>query len=197
MSRGNARAHKNAWIGYCRLSRTMITGYKRKKLGLPSDKAAGSDTPRATWRAVFLSEIIMPICMAILFVVAYLFVKPFPQVTGRENASPLVRIAIVSLGPIVWNAAVLLILFFVSLFLGPMLDSVSPKFGSAIAFIAHVLALVGMVGFFEFLVCQIYFSFNLRRKIAYFLLFFFLFAVVSRTLEWISCGTWYDCRYIH
>ena len=178
MSRGNARAHKNAWIGYCRLSRTMITGYKRKKLGLPSDKSAGSDTPRATWRAVFLSEIIMPICMAILFVVAYLFVKSFPQVTGRENASPLVRIAIVSLGQIVWNAAVLLILFFVSLFLGPMLDSVSPKFGSAIAFIAHVLALVGMVGFFEFLVCQIYFSFNLRRKVAYFLLFFFLFAVV-------------------
>ena len=45
MSRGNARAHKNAWIGF---SRTMITGYKRKKLGLPSDKAVGSDTPRAT-----------------------------------------------------------------------------------------------------------------------------------------------------
>ena len=97
MSRGNARAHKNAWIGYCRLSRTMITGYKRKKLGLPSDKAAGSDSPRATWRAIFLSEIIIPICKAILFAVAYLFVKLFPHVTGRENASPLARIAIVSL----------------------------------------------------------------------------------------------------
>ena len=182
MSRGNARAHKNAWIGYCRLSRTMITGYKRKKLGLPSDKSAGSDTPRATWRAVFLSEIVLPVCMAILFVVAYLFVKSFPQVTGRENASPLVRIAIVSLGPIVWNAAVLLVLFLVSLFLGPMLDSVSPKFGSAIAFIAHVLALVGMVRFFEFLVCQIYFNLNSHRKVAYslptFFLSFFLFAVV-------------------
>ena len=63
-----------------------------------------------------------------------------------------------------------------------MLDSVSPKFGSAIAFIAHVLALVGMVGFFEFLVCQIYFNLNLHRKVAYsraiFFLSFFLFAVV-------------------
>ena len=97
ISRGNARAHENAWIGYCRLSRTMITGYKRQKLGLPSDKAAGSDSPRATWRAVFLSEIIMPICKTIMFVVVYLFVKSFPQVTGRENATPLVRIAIVSL----------------------------------------------------------------------------------------------------
>ena len=105
-----------------------------------------------------LGEIIMPICMAILFVVAYLFVKSFPQVTGRENTSPLVRIAIVSLGPIVWNAAVLLILFFVSLFLRPMLDSVPPKFGSVIVFIAHVLTLVGMVGFFEFLVCHIHTS---------------------------------------
>ena len=70
----------------------------------------------------------------------------------------------------------------VSLFLGPMLDSVSPKFGSAIAFIAHVLALVGMVGFFDFLVCQIYFTLNLHRKVAYsrptFFLSFFLFAVV-------------------
>ena len=75
----------------------MITGYKRKKLGLPSDKAAGSDT-RATWRAIFLSEIIIPICKAILFAVAYIFVKLFPHVTGRENASPLARIAIVSLG---------------------------------------------------------------------------------------------------
>ena len=98
MSRGNARSHKNAWIGYCRLSWTMITGYRRKKLGLPSDKAAGSDTSHATWQAVFLSEIIMPTCKAILFVVAYLFVKSFPQVTGIENASTLVRIAIVSLG---------------------------------------------------------------------------------------------------
>jgi 1,3-beta-glucan synthase len=131
----------------------MITGYKRKKLGLPSDKSqGGNDTQRrATWRTVFMSEIVFPICMAILFIIAYLFVKSFPQVTGRQNASPLIRIAIVSLGPIVFNAAVLLVLFMVSLFLGPMFDTVFPKFGSVIAFIAHGLALIGMVGFFEFL----------------------------------------------
>lgn len=152
MSRGNARAYKNAWIGYCRLSRTMITGYKRKKLGQPSEKAAtGGESPRAGWRAVLITEIVFPVCMAILFIIAYLFVKSFPQESGRTNASPLVRIAIVSLGPIVWNAAILLVLFMISIFLGPMLDTVAPKFGSVMAFIAHALALVGMVGFFEFL----------------------------------------------
>ena len=62
-----------------------------------------------------------------------------------------------------------------------MLNTVSPKFGSVIAFIANISVLVGVVGFFEFLVCQA-FSFNLHRKVAYlrptFFLSFFLFAVV-------------------
>ncbi|TDL27758.1 glycosyltransferase family 48 protein [Rickenella mellea] len=150
MSRGNSRSHNNSWIGYCRLSRTMITGYKKKKLGHPSEKLSG-DVPRAPWRAVMFSEVFFPIFMAFLFIIAYMFVKSFPDPQGGTNAAPLIRIAIVSLGPIVWNAAVLIILFMVSLFLGPMLDTCCAKFGSIMAFIAHSLAVLGMIGFFEFL----------------------------------------------
>ena len=156
MSRGNSRSHNNSWIGYCRLSRTMITGYKKKKLGHPSEKLSG-DVPRASWRAVIFSEIIFPVFMAILFVIAYLFVKSFPDpVTGNFPPSPLIRIAVISLGPIVWNAAVLLTLFLVSLFLGPMLDPVFPKFGSVIAFIAHFFGVLGILGFFELLVSLLF-----------------------------------------
>jgi 1,3-beta-glucan synthase len=71
MSRGNARSHTNSWIGYCRLSRTMVTGYKKKRLGEPSEKLMG-DVPRAGWRAVLFSEILSPIALAIIFVVAYM-----------------------------------------------------------------------------------------------------------------------------
>src|SRR5882757_3057010 len=133
MSRGNSRTKASSWYGYCRLSRTMITGYKKKKLGHPSEKLSG-DVPRASWRAVIFSEVLFPVFMAVLFVIAYLFVKSFPDSTGRYPPSPLIRIAVISLGPIVWNAAILLVLFLVSLFLGPMLDPVFPKFGSVIAF---------------------------------------------------------------
>ncbi|KAF9045539.1 1,3-beta-glucan synthase [Panaeolus papilionaceus] len=149
MSRGNSRSHTNSWIGYCRLSRTMITGYKKKKLGHPSEKLSG-DVPRAGWRAVLWSEVIFPVFLAVLFVIAYLFVKSFPDANGKFPPSPLIRIAVIALGPIVWNAAILLALFLVSLFLGPMLDPVFPKFGSVIAFIAHFLGFIGMLGFFEF-----------------------------------------------
>lgn len=129
----------------------MITGYKKKRLGHPSERLSG-DVPRAGWRAVIFSEVIFPIVMAILFIIAYMFVKSFPDKDRKQPPSPLIRIAVVSLGPIVWNAAVLLVQFLFSLFLGPMLDTPFPKFGSAMAFIAHSLGVVGMIAFFEFLV---------------------------------------------
>merc|ERR1712093_359006 len=45
LSRGNSRSHSSSWIAYCRLTRTRITGYKRKALGDPSSKMSG-DVPR-------------------------------------------------------------------------------------------------------------------------------------------------------
>ncbi|KAG5635057.1 hypothetical protein H0H81_012577, partial [Sphagnurus paluster] len=128
----------------------MITGYKKKRLGHPSEKLSG-DVPRAGWRAVLFSEVIFPVFMAVLFIIAYMFVKSFPGSNGKQPPSPLIRIAVISIGPIVWNAAILLTLFIFSLFLGPMLDPVFPRFGSVMAFIAHILGVIGMLGFFEFL----------------------------------------------
>ncbi|KAJ8521649.1 hypothetical protein ONZ45_g1723 [Pleurotus djamor] len=148
MSRGNSRTKASSWYGYCRLSRTMITGYKKKKLGHPSEKLSG-DVPRATFRSVLFSEIILPIFTASIFIVAYMFVKSFPDENGQDQPSPLIRIAVVSIGPVVWNAAVLLVLFFISLFLGPMMESWI-KFGSVMAALAHGLGLFGLVAFFEF-----------------------------------------------
>ncbi|KAF8654087.1 hypothetical protein AX16_003620 [Volvariella volvacea WC 439] len=148
MSRGNSRTKKSNWYGYCRLSRTMITGFKKKRLGLPSEKLS-SDVPRATWRSVIFSEIVWPICSATIFVVAYMFVKSFPDADGELPPSPLIRIAVVAVGPVVWNAAILAALFVLSLFLGPVMESWS-KFGAVMAALAHILALVGLVAFFEF-----------------------------------------------
>ncbi|WVQ94805.1 1,3-beta-glucan synthase component FKS1 [Kwoniella sp. CBS 9459] len=148
MSRGNSRTHANSWVGYCRLSRTRITGFKRKRLGLPSEKLS-SDVPRAPWKAIVIGEIIGPICLAALFVICYLFVKSF-AVDGKTQPG-LLRIAIIALGPIVFNMALLITLFLISVFLGPCLNSYTNQFGASMAAIAHFGAVVGMIAFFEFL----------------------------------------------
>lgn len=129
----------------------MITGYKKKKLGHPSEKLSG-DVARASWQTVIVSEILWPIGMSILFIVAYMFVKSFPDHNGRQNPSALIRIAVIAVGPIVWNAAVLMALFFIALLLGPMMEHWT-RFASVMAATAHFLALVGLVAFFEFFVC--------------------------------------------
>lgn len=147
MSRGNSRTKASSWYGYCRLSRTMITGYKKKKLGHPSEKLSG-DVPRAPWTSVIWSEVVWPIGVAVIFVVAYMFVKSFG---GADRPSALIRIGVIAVGPIVWNAAVLVSFFFLSLFLGPMMDG-WVRFGSVMAMLAHVSCLLGLVGFFEFFV---------------------------------------------
>jgi 1,3-beta-glucan synthase len=131
----------------------MATGYKKKRLGHPSEKLSG-DVPRAGLRAVFFSEIVRAIVMAVIFTIAYTSVKSFPDRTGNQPPSPLIRIAVISVGPIVWNAGVLVARFLISLFLGPMLDPTFPKFGSTMAFIVHALGLLGMIRFFEALVCS-------------------------------------------
>ncbi|GJN87989.1 hypothetical protein Rhopal_000944-T1 [Rhodotorula paludigena] len=144
MSRGNSRAHANSWIGYCRLSRTKVTGFKKKRIGHPSEKLS-PDTPRARWKTIVLNEILLPLALAVILTVAYIYVKS--HANPRINA--LLRIAVIALGPIGFNAAVLLVLFFVSLFAGPLCSG--GKFGSVIAGIAHVASVLGMVAFFEFL----------------------------------------------
>lgn len=59
--------------------------------------------------------------------------------------------AIVAIGPILFNAVLLIVLFFTSLFLGPMLNGCCGNFGSVMAGIAHLGSVVGTVVFFEFL----------------------------------------------
>ena len=130
---------------------SSLSYYKHKKLGHLSEKVVGGDTPRAGWHAV-LFKIIFPVVMAIVFIIIYLFIESFLMIEGRRNASLLVRIVTVSLGPIVWNTVVLLVQFLVALFIGLMMKSCCTKFGSIVMFIVHVFTLVGMDGFFESLV---------------------------------------------
>ena len=72
--RGNSSAHANSWIAYCRLSRTRITGYKRKQLGDPSMKLA-DDVPRAHFTNMFFSEIIGPLILVVFTLIPYRFIN--------------------------------------------------------------------------------------------------------------------------
>ena len=45
-------------------------------------------------RAVLWSDIVVPVCLAVIFVIAYMFMKSFPDANGNYPPSPLIRISL-------------------------------------------------------------------------------------------------------
>ncbi|KAI9743305.1 MAG: 1,3-beta-D-glucan synthase [Claussenomyces sp. TS43310] len=155
MSRGNSRSHSSSWIAFCRLSRTRVTGYKRKILGDPSAKMSG-DVARAGLLNVFFGEIFSPLVLVAVTLVPYLFINAQTGVTGQNNpgatlvaTNSLIRVAIVAAAPVAINAGVLGGLFGMACCMGPVLSMCCKSFGTVLAGIAHGIAVVMILVFFE------------------------------------------------
>ncbi|KAH8595173.1 1,3-beta-glucan synthase component-domain-containing protein [Bisporella sp. PMI_857] len=170
LSRGNSRSHSSSWIAYCRLTRTRITGYKRKALGDPSSKMSG-DVPRAPFTNLFFGEIVGPLIIVAVTLVPYLFINAqtgvvidaslfTPQnldyvnskgekVDTVEATNALLRIGIVAFAPIAVNAGVLAAMFGMACCMGPVLSMCCKKFGSVLAAIAHAVAVIFLLVSFE------------------------------------------------
>ena len=157
LSRGNSRSHASSWIAYVRLSRTRITGYKRKIVGEPSSKLAG-DIPRAHFTNIFFSEIISPLLLFAVTLIPYIFINSLVGVdpnnpknqglTVKPTAS-IIRVAAVGLAPIAVNAGVSIGMFGMACCMGPLLSICCKKFGSVLAAIAHCISVIMMLVFFE------------------------------------------------
>jgi 1,3-beta-glucan synthase len=161
LSRGNSRSHASSWIAFCRLSRTRITGYKRKVLGDPSAKMS-ADVPRAAITNVFWAEIISPLFLVAVTLIPYLFINAQTGVKAlhddasnageNKNAkatAALLRVAIVAFAPIGINAGVLAMMFAMACCMGPLLSMCCKKFGAVLAGIAHAVAVIALLIFFE------------------------------------------------
>ncbi|KAK5993119.1 1,3-beta-glucan synthase component FKS1 [Cladobotryum mycophilum] len=173
LSRGNSRSHASSWIAFCRLSRTRTTGYKRKNLGEASAKMSG-DVPRAAIANIFFTEILTPLLLAVVTVIPYMFINAQTGVlasrqdkndtTELQPTDSLIRVLIVAFAPVAVNAGVLGVMFAMACCMGPLLSMCCKKFGSVLAAIAHALAVIFMLVFFEaMLVLE---TFNFPRALA-------------------------------
>ncbi|QUC22100.1 uncharacterized protein UV8b_06341 [Ustilaginoidea virens] len=158
LSRGNSRSHGQSWIAFCRLSRTRITGYKRKTLGEASAKMS-ADVPRAAIANIFFTEILAPLLQVVVTLIPYLFINAQTGVNETNNpdvakkylkpTSSLIRVLVLAIAPIGVNAGVLAAMFGMACFMGPVLSMCCKKFGSVLAAIAHAVAAVFMLISFE------------------------------------------------
>lgn len=158
LSRGNSRANHQSWIAFCRLSRTRITGYKRKLLGDPSEKLSG-DIPRSKFTNIFFNEFVGPLVLVAVTLIPYLFINAQTGVRDDNDTnksklpvkptSALIRIGIVAFAPVAINAGVLVALFGMACCMGPVFGMCCKKFGAVLAAIAHAIAVIMLLAFFE------------------------------------------------
>ncbi|KAI1847714.1 hypothetical protein JX265_009143 [Neoarthrinium moseri] len=148
LSRGNSRSHASSWIAFSRLSRTRITGYKRKALGDPSGKLS-ADVPRAAFTNVFFGEVIAPLIYVAATLIPYLFINAQTGVEKAKATNALIRVGIVAFAPIAINAGTLGAMFGMACCMGPLLSMCCKKFGSVLAAIAHAIAVIMLIVFFE------------------------------------------------
>lgn len=158
LSRGNTKSHAASWIGFVRLSRTRITGFKKKVLGEPSSKLSG-DTPRAGFGNIFFAEIVGPLFLVAVTFIPYLYINSGTGVTKAKNknvdaselepTNAIIRIAIVAFAPIGINAGVSIGFFGCACCMGPLFSVCCKKFGAVLAAIAHAIAVIVLIIMFE------------------------------------------------
>lgn len=169
LSRGNSRSHGQSWIAFCRLSRTRITGYKRKALGDPSEKLAG-DIPRAKFTNIVFNEVVGPFVLVLITLVPYLFINAQTGLRldneGNEKlgsltpTSSIIRVGLVAFAPIAINLGVCAALFGMACCMGPILSVCCKKFGPILAAIAHAFSVIMLFAFFEIMFFLEGFSFS-------------------------------------
>ena len=155
LSRGNTKAHQASWIGFVRLSRTRITGFKKKALGEPSSKLSG-DTPRARIGNIFIAEVLGPLFSVAATLLPYLYINAQTGVVQRNNpnatlqaTNSLIRVLIVAFAPVAVNAGVSIGFFAMACCMGPLLSMCCKKFGAVLAAVAHAIAVIMLIIVFE------------------------------------------------
>ncbi|KAG7701329.1 hypothetical protein KL930_000217 [Ogataea haglerorum] len=147
LSRGNTKWHRNSWIGYIRLTRSRVTGFKRRVIGDDSEKAAG-DAARAHRSNVFFSDTFPCMVYTAGCFIAYTFMNAQTGVIDTEPVNSVLRLVICSLAPIVIDIGVLFGCLGLSCCAGPMLGMCCKKTGAVMAAVSHGIAVVVNLVFF-------------------------------------------------
>lgn len=157
LSRGNTKWHRNSWIGYVRLSRSRITGFKRKLTGDVSEKSAG-DASRAHRSNVFFADFLPCLIYTAGLFVAFTFINAQTGVTKNSyevngstaaiKVNSTARVVICALAPVAIDMGVLGFCLGLACCAGPMLGLCCKKTGAVIAGVAHGVAVVVHLLFF-------------------------------------------------
>lgn len=150
LSRGNSKWHQNSWITFTRMTRSRFTGLKRTNLKKSTKKEKIQDhIQKAPFLNTLMAEVCVPFLESFFVTMAYMFMNSQSGVRNPIDVNILVRLVIVTFTPILMNTVVLLLLFPLSCFAGPLLSLCCGKVPSVLAAMAHMAGVLNHILVFE------------------------------------------------
>ncbi|OBA25591.1 hypothetical protein HANVADRAFT_53816 [Hanseniaspora valbyensis NRRL Y-1626] len=145
--------NEGSWINYIKDLRTSVVGSKKQnKQKSASGKYIGGLFCKSPSKFhVFFNKIVIKILFAIFIGSSYLFANSQNQIKGAEPSNAILRILLVSLAPLIINAAILIILGVLTITTAPLLSVMFSRYPSFIAIVAHILGVINHIVFFQVL----------------------------------------------
>ncbi|EGW34545.1 glucan synthase [Spathaspora passalidarum NRRL Y-27907] len=150
LNRGNSKPRISSWINFTRLKRSRLVGVKSKRYSINEEIKVVSEVKPSRFKLV-ISETLQQFVVISLVGFAYLFANSQNDARGTYPVNSILRILLVSFGPIVVNVAILIVFFVLSVITGPIFTLFCKKYPSFLASGAHALAVINHVFFFELL----------------------------------------------
>ena len=133
-TRGNGSETGESWINYHRSQRSQMVGHKSQGV-----KGSGEKISKPKIVVIVFQEVLVPLITAAIVLALY-------GISDRSIFA-VMRVAGIALAPVAINMVVLLVLFAVSVSLGPVIGCCSKNgFGAFIAGIAHSIAVISCLG---------------------------------------------------
>ncbi|CCK70393.1 putative 1,3-beta-D-glucan synthase KNAG_0E01270 [Huiozyma naganishii CBS 8797] len=148
LSSGNSHFVKESWSTFTKTSRARYTGYKRKLINDVSEDAS-IDTRRASFKNIFLSELLTPGVIFFCDFTAYTFINAQTGVSEAVPSGAVFRLLLVTYLPIVVNMITLIVLFILSFISSPVHLCCKMNSGTTVAFVAHGVSIFVYVLNFE------------------------------------------------
>lgn len=143
---GNRKQGDESWITYTRINRSRITGTKRKfYYGEDVIKKTGETKPR--WINILLLHVLSELHICVPICCAYLFANSQAESRNTLPSYGLLRLLVVTIGPIVVNIFILLVSFVISAVLGPIFCLLFKGFPTFIASFVHLIGILNHSAF--------------------------------------------------
>ncbi|RLV91253.1 13-beta-glucan synthase component FKS3 [Spathaspora sp. JA1] len=134
LSSGNSsKAIKSSWIHHAKTKRSKLTGEKQGSYSRGRNSSLFN---------LLTGEVFSPFITTLLYLCPYLFINSGDNFLGLNLKNPLLKILLITLAPYLENAAVLIILWPLSILLAPFIGHCYKSLPATIAAVAHLLSIL-------------------------------------------------------